>query len=201
VKPSENQGKSSVSQANNNSVSLKLTKPEITANPNELIDIEVFQHWLDNQDSNAQTSFNAFAKDSFSVVESYLYARFLGYKGPISSCEAWLRAHYPKPDHLKVLLFEIAEMQEDIRRLREDIENFAVKRDAGVARIAGMQKELRGTIAQVNTFVSAKDQKSLMLAGADRAISELCTIFKDDAFENVLQEAALSVWAKIQHED
>ena len=30
--------------------------------------------------------------------------------------------------------------------LEEDIENFVVKRDAGVARIAQMQKELRGTI-------------------------------------------------------
>lgn len=175
-------------------------KPGITDNPNERIDIEVFQHWLDNQDSNVQSSFHNFAKEGFSLVESYLYAKFLGYKGEIASCEAWLKKHYPKPDHLKVLLFEIAEMQEDIRRLREDIENYAVKRDVGVARIAAMQKELRGAICQVNSFISNRDQKGLMLAGADRAITELCNIFKDDAFENALQEASLSVWAKLQYD-
>jgi hypothetical protein len=53
-------------------------------------------------------------------------------------------------------------MQEDIRKLREDIENMSVKRDAGVARIASMQKELRGTIAQVEQFTGNKDRKGLI---------------------------------------
>jgi len=110
---------------------------------------------------------------------------------------------YPKPDHLKVLLYEIEQMQEDVRKLRLDIENYAVKRDAGVARIAQMQKEIRGTIAQVDAFVSSKDRKGLLLAGADRAraIRELNSVFKDDPIEGPLQEAAMSVWARIQFED
>lgn len=98
-------------------------------------------------------------------------------------------------------MHEINEMQEDIRKLREDIENFTVKRDAGVARIAQMQKELRGTIAQVDSFVSSKDRKGLLLAGADRALRELGSIFKDDPIEGPLQEASMSVWARIQFED
>jgi peptidoglycan hydrolase CwlO-like protein len=55
---------------------------------------------------------------------------------------AWVNNKFPKPNHLKILLSEIKEMQEDIRKLREDIENFVVKRDVGVARIASLQKEL-----------------------------------------------------------
>jgi len=89
-------------------------------------------------------------------------------------------------------------MQEDIRKLRDDIEMGVVKRDAGVARIASMQKELRGTIAKVEQFTANKDRKGLLMAGADRAIRELLSIFKDDPIEGPLEEASMSVWAKIQ---
>ena len=144
---------------------------------------------------------NAFAEDTFSPIQIYLYAKFLGYEGSIICVDDWVTVNYPKPDHLKILLFEIQEMQEDVRKLREDIENFTVKRDAGVARIAQMQKEIRGTIAQVDTFVSSKDRKGLLLAGADRAIRELQSVFKDDPIEGPLMEASMSVWARIQFED
>ncbi|HAW77363.1 MAG TPA: hypothetical protein DCW74_16720 [Alteromonas australica] len=112
-----------------------------------------------------------------------------------------MQINYPKPDHQKVLIYEIEQMQEDVRKLRLDVENGLVKRDAGVARIASMQKELRGTIAQVDEFVSSKDRKGLLLAGADRAIRELASVFKDDPIEGPLQEAAMAVWAKIQFDD
>ena len=89
-------------------------------------------------------------------------------------------------------------MQEDIRKLREDIENFVIKRDSGVARIAAMQKELRSTIAQIESFNASRDRKGLVMTGADRAIRELLSIFKDDPIEGPLEEASMSVWAKIQ---
>jgi len=85
-----------------------------------------------------------------------------------------------------------------MRKLREDIENMAVKRDAGVARLAAMTKELRGTINQVESFTSSRDRKGLLMAGADQAIRELLMIFKDDPIEAPLQEASMSVWAKMQ---
>ena len=191
--------KEPLQSSSNNSVSQ--TKHEITPRPNERIDIELFDFWVDNLDCDTQQSLLSFAEETFSVIQIYLYAKFLGYRGSITSCEAWVNKKYPKPDHLRVLLFEIDEMQEDIRKLRLDIENYAVKRDSGVARIAAMQKELRSTISQVNTFVSVKDKKSLLLTGADRALRELQSIFKDDIFEEPLREASLSVWAKIQYED
>ena len=89
-------------------------------------------------------------------------------------------------------------MQEDIRKLREDIENFVVKRDSGVARIASMQKELRSTITHVENYTNNKDRKGLLMAGADQTIRELLAIFKDDPIEGPLQEASMSVWAKMQ---
>jgi hypothetical protein len=189
----------------NSSVSANKTKKGITSNRNAHIDsdinVQTFNYWLDNLDSATRESFSAFAADTFSPIQIYLYAHFLGYEGSIICVDDWVKATHPKPDHHKVLLHEINEMQEDIRKLREDIENFAVKRDAGVARIAQMQKELRGTIAQVDSFVSSKDRKGLLLAGADRALRELASIFKDDPIEGPLQEASMSVWARIQFED
>jgi hypothetical protein len=181
--------------------SLKATKPETINRHNKLISIELFATWVDNLDSSTQESFCSFSEDNYSIIECFLYARFLGYTGSISSCEEWVEKYYKKPDHRKILLDEIGEMQEDIRKLREDIENCAVKRDAGVARIASMQKELRGTIAQVEQFTSAKDRKGLLMAGADRAIRELMFIFKDDPIESPLHEASMSVWARMQLEE
>jgi hypothetical protein len=99
------------------------------------------------------------------------------------------------------LINEIEAMQEDIRKLREDIDNGVVKRDSGVARIASMQKELRGTIAQIDLFTGSKDRKGLLMAGADRAIRELLTIFKDDPIEVPLEEASMSVWSHMQMEE
>ena len=92
-------------------------------------------------------------------------------------------------------------MQEDIRKLRESMEDGSVKRDHGVARIAGMQRELRGTIAQVEEFTAVKDRKGLLMAGADRAMREVAFIFKDDPIETPLEEAIMSVWARMQLEE
>jgi hypothetical protein len=161
----------------------------------------LFLTWLENLDEGSRESFFAFAKENYSIIECFLYTRFLGFTGSILECEDWIKQKYPKPDHRKILLSEIVEMQEDIRKLREDIESYGVKRDAGVARIAAMEKELRGTINQVEQYTSSKDRKGLLMAGADRAIRELMFIFKDDPIEGPLQEASMSVWARMQLEE
>ncbi len=198
VKPSERAHKSSVLPQNNNSSSNKKTKSGITNSPSELIDIEIFNLWVDGLNSAEQEAFTAFAADTYSLIEVFLYARFLGYGGSIVACEHWLKTNYKKPDHRKTLLYEIEEMQEDIRKLRADVDEGAVKRDMGVAKIAAMQKELRGTIAQVELFTANRDRKGLLMAGADRAIRELLSVFKDDPIEIPLEEASMSVWAKMQ---
>lgn len=165
------------------------------------IDTSAFEDWFLEQPEDVQESFHAFSCENYSFIECFLYARFLGYVGNIISCEAWIKGQYPKPDHRKTLLLEIEEMREDIRKLREDIENLGVKRDSGVARIAAMEKELRGTINQVEQYTSIKDRKGLLMAGADRAIRELMFIFKDDPIESPLHEASMSVWARMQLEE
>ncbi len=201
VKPSVKVQKNNVALPNKGNSLSKQMKPEITLRPNALIDIEVFESWVDDLDSATQEAFCSFSSDNYSVIECYLYARFLGYNGSIVACEAWVNSNYPKPDQRKKLLYEIDEMQEDMRKLREDVENGIVKRDAGVARIASMQKELRGTIAQVEQFTALKDRKGLLMAGADRAIREILSVFKDDPIEIPLEEASMSVWAHMQLEE
>ena len=201
VKPSVRGQKSPVPQPSSNNSTRSKTKPETTVRRNEHIDIELFDQWVDNLDASTQESFCAFAAENYSVIEVYLYSRFLGYKGTVTACELWVKSNYKKPDHRKKLLFEIEEMQEDVRKLREDVEKGVVKRDAGVARIASMQKEIRGHIDQVEKFTSIKDRKGLLMAGADRAIRELMFIFKDDPIEIPLEEATMSVWARMQLEE
>jgi hypothetical protein len=200
-KPSVKEQQSNEPLLNKPSNTNKKTKLEITAKPNEHIDIEIFDQWVDNLDSSTQESFLSFAEDNYSVIECYLYARFLGYRGSIVGCDLWVNKRYKKPDHRKTLLYEIEEMQEDIRKLREAVEQGVVKRDAGVARIASMQKELRGAILQVEQFTSVRDRKGLLMAGADRAIRELMFVFKDDPIEAPLNEASMSVWARMQLEE
>ena len=201
VKPSVKAPRNPGSPPSSSSSTSSKTKPETTVRRNEHIDIELFDQWVDNLDASTQESFCAFAAENYSVIEVYLYSRFLGYKGTVTACELWVKSNYKKPDHRKKLLFEIEEMQEDVRKLREDVENGVVKRDAGVARIASMQKEIRGHIDQVEKFTSIKDRKGLLMAGADRAIRELMFIFKDDPIEIPLEEATMSVWARMQLEE
>ena len=200
-KPLAEEPKSNEPPLSNNRSTGKRTKPATTARPNELIDIELFDTWVDNLDASTQESFCAFASNNYSIIEVYLYSRFLGYKGTITACDLWVKDNYHKPDYRKKLLYEIDEMQEDVRKLREDVENGVVKRDAGVARIASMQKEIRGHIDQVEKFTTIKDRKGLLMAGADRAIRELMFIFKDDPIEIPLEEATMSVWARMQLEE
>lgn len=201
VKPSEKEPKNNAPLPNKVKSSSNLTRNATTVKPSGRIDIELFDQWVDNLTSAEQEAFNGFAIDSYSVIECFLYARFLGYRGSIVPCELWVKSHYPKPDHRKTLLYEITEMQEDIRKLRADVDDGLVKRDAGVARVASMQKELRGTIAQIESYTASRDRKGLLMAGADRAIRELMAIFKDDPIEIPLEEASMSVWAKIQYEE
>ena len=198
AKPSVKAQQNSALPPNKVSSSNKGTKNEITIRPNELIDIELFDSWVDNLDASTQETFCSFASNNYSVVEIYLYARFLRYQGSITGCELWVQNNYPKADHRQKLLYEIDQMQEDVRKLREDVENLVVKRDAGVARIASMQKEIRGHIEQIDRFTGMKDRKGLLMAGADRAIRELLSVFKDDPIEIPLEEATMSVWAKMQ---
>ena len=66
---------------------------------------------------------------------------------------------------------------------------------------AMLQKELRGAIKQLQDEKVLMDKQGLILAGADRALREMMTIFRDDPIEGPLQEASMGVWTKILQEE
>tara|TARA_R100000781_G_scaffold41165_1_gene28389 strand:- start:478 stop:879 length:402 start_codon:yes stop_codon:yes gene_type:complete len=131
----------------------------------------------------------------------YLYARFLGYKGSIVDCAEWAKTEFKKRNFNQVLEMEIDLMQQDISKLRDGIDLGVVKQDMGAARIAMLQKELRGAIKQLNDEKYLLDKQGLILAGADRALREMLSIFRDDPIEGPLNEASMGVWTKILQEE
>ena len=92
-------------------------------------------------------------------------------------------------------------MQNDISKLRDAIDMGMVKQDMGASRIAMLQKELRGSIKQLKDETILLDKQGLILAGADRALREMLSIFRDDPIEGPLQEATMGVWTKILQEE
>lgn len=131
----------------------------------------------------------------------YLYSRFLGFTGSIVECDEWSKKEYKKRDFNGLLEMEIDSMQQDISKLREAIDMGMIKQDMGTSRIAMMQKELRGAIKQLNDEKILLDKQGLILAGADRALREMLSIFRDDPIEGPLQEASMGVWTKILQEE
>jgi hypothetical protein len=131
----------------------------------------------------------------------YLYARFLGFTGSIVECNEWSQNEYKKRNFNAILEDEIDSMQSDIAKLRDAIDMGMVKQDMGTSRIAMLQKELRGSIKQLNDEKVLLDKQGLILAGADRALREMLSIFRDDPIEGPLQEASMGVWTKILSEE
>ena len=121
-----------------NKSSLKETKKETVNRHNQLIDIDLFNNWVDNLDSATQESFCSFVSDNNSIIEAYLYSRFLGYEGSIAPCDLWIKQNYKKPDHRKKLLYEIDEMQEDISLAGIPLTPYA-KTKKGVKRAAELE--------------------------------------------------------------
>ena len=157
--------------------------------------------WIQGLTSKDRESFLAFCKKVSSPIQMYLYARFLGYTGSIVDCDEWSKKKFKKKNFSEVLEAEIDFMQQDISKLREGIDMGMVKQDMGAARIAMLQKELRGSIKQLEDQKVLLDKQGLILAGADRALREMLSIFRDDPVEGPLSEASMGVWTKILQEE
>ena len=157
--------------------------------------------WIEGLLDKERESFLAFCKKSSSIVHIYLYARFLGYSGKIVECNDWVEKKFKKRNFNQVLEKEIDSMQNDISKLRDAIDMGMVKQDMGASRIAMLQKELRGSIKQLKDETILLDKQGLILAGADRALREMLSIFRDDPIEGPLQEATMGVWTKILQEE
>ena len=157
--------------------------------------------WVSSLTDKDRESFLAFCKQTASPIQIYLYSRFLGFKGTIIECDEWSKKKFKKRNFNILLEQEIDNMQEDIAKLRQAIDMGMVKQDMGTARIAMLQKELRGSIKQIGDEKILMDKQGLILAGADRALREMLTIFRDDPIEGPLQEASMGVWTKILQEE
>lgn len=157
--------------------------------------------WIQSLTDKDRESFLAFCKRTASPIQMYLYARFLGFTGSIVDCNEWSQKEYKKRNFNAILEDEIDSMQKDIAKLRDAIDMGMVKQDMGTSRIAMLQKELRGSIKQLNDEKVLLDKQGLILAGADRALREMLSIFRDDPIEGPLQEASMGVWTKILSEE
>ena len=157
--------------------------------------------WIQGLTDKDRESFLTFCKRTSSPIQMYLYSRFLGFTGSIVECDEWSKKEYKKRDFNGLLEMEIDSMQQDISKLREAIDMGMIKQDMGTSRIAMMQKELRGAIKQLNDEKILLDKQGLILAGADRALREMLSIFRDDPIEGPLQEASMGVWTKILQEE
>ena len=157
--------------------------------------------WLKKLTAKDREAFLAFCKKTKSPIQVYLYARFLGFAGTIVQCDKWAQRKYKRRNFNEVLETEIDSMQVDISNLRDGIQMGMVKQDMGTARIAMLRKELRGTIKQLSDERVLLDKQGLILAGADRALREMLSIFRDDPIEGPLQEASMGVWTKILQEE
>lgn len=157
--------------------------------------------WIETLSDNEKECFYTFCKKHSSPIQMYLYARFLGFTGNIVECDQWQQAQFKKRNLQQILEIEIDNMREDVEKLRQAIDMGMVKQDNGTARIAMLQKELRGAIKQIQDERYLSDKQGLILAGADRALREIVLIFKDDPIEGPLQDAVMAVWTKILAEE
>ena len=157
--------------------------------------------WIQTLSNKDRESFLEFCKKASSPIQMYLFARFLGFQGTVVVCNEWSIKEFKKRDCSQVLESEIDNMRVDIGKLRDAIDMGIVKQDMGAARIAMLQKELRGAIKQIEDKKILQDKQGLILAGADRALREMLSIFRDDPIEGPLQEASMGVWTKILQEE
>ena len=157
--------------------------------------------WIQSLTEKDRESFLAFCKKTASPIQMYLYSRFLGFTGSIVDCDEWSKQEFKKRNFNGILEMEIDSMQQDISKLRDAIDLGMIKQDMGASRIAMLQKELRGSIKQLNDEKHLTDKQGLILAGADRALREMMLIFRDDTIEGPLQEASMGVWTKILSEE
>lgn len=159
---------------------------------------EVIQSFLTSLDQGYRENFLSYVDHTYSVFEIWLYASVLGYEGGFHALENWVNQHYPKLNRREILLAEIIKLESDIDFLRQQVHADLVKPDAAATRIAHLSKELRGHLVEVDKITKGTDRRGLVLAGADKVMRELRSIFKDNEdVTNALELAYESVWAML----
>ncbi len=170
-----------------------------TVDPADLI--PVVDRWLQTLTPGESEHFYEFAKNTFSIVEIFLYASFLGYRGPIVEMERWVSRRFKKLNSRKLLLTEIEQMKIDIDSIRRLVDEGEVRFDVGMARMTMLQKEMRSHIESVEKLSKALDKKTLTLTGADRVLREFEEVFGDDPnISPAIASVSQAVWARLTME-
>jgi|TARA_R110000796_G_scaffold99107_7_gene206996 hypothetical protein len=161
-------------------------------------------NWLGVLEKTQKDAFLHYVKNSTSVIEAYLYARFLrpGFDGSIADLTAWIQEKYPKQDLRKVLLIEIDSLKMDIDNVRQMTVTGMLDYATAATKISVLQKELRSHIQAVRQLTDGVDRRGLLLAGADRCMRELLNSFEESpTMYDLLEEASLVVWSTIEREE
>jgi len=157
--------------------------------------------WLDTLPAGESEDFKEFAEITPSIIEIWVYAGIVGYTGNFTDLSRWVKMKYKKLDRRGILNSEISALHADIQELRMAITGGEIKGSDGAARLAALEKELRSHIETSERFNKTTDKRGLVLAGADRVMREITSIFKDDPqFAEPVDNAINAVWAKIYSE-
>ena len=107
---------------------------------------EQIQAFLAALDNSHREGFLAYAENTYSVYEIWLYACVLGYDGSFPALEKWINKTYPKLNRREIMLAEIVKLEGDIDFLRQQVQADLIKADAAATRIAHLSKELLSLI-------------------------------------------------------
>ena len=157
--------------------------------------------WLDTLPAAESEDFKEFAEVTPSIIEIWVYSGIVGYEGTFNDLSRWVKMKYKKLDRRGILNSEISALHSDIQELRMAITSGEIKGDNGAARLAALEKELRSHIEVSERITKSTDKRGLVLAGADRVMREMTSIFKDDPqFSEPIENAINAVWAKVYSE-
>ena len=157
--------------------------------------------WLDTLPASESEDFREFADATPSIIEIWVYSGIVGYPGTFNDLSRWVKMKYKKLNRREILNSEIAALHSDIQELRMATTSGEIKGDNGCARLAALEKELRSHIETSDRMNRTTDKRGLVLAGADRVMREITSIFKDDPqFAEPVENAINAVWAKIYSE-
>ena len=163
--------------------------------------LNTVDQWLDSIPAADSEDFKEFAEITPSIIEIWVYAGIVGYEGTFNDLGRWVKMKYKKLDRRGILNSEISALHSDIQELRTAITSGEIKGDNGAARLAALEKELRSHIEVSERINKSTDKRGLVLAGADRVMRELSSIFKDDPqFAEPIENAINASWAKIYSE-
>jgi len=157
--------------------------------------------WLDTLPASESEEIRDFAEVTPSIIEIWVYARILQYPGSFNDLARWVKMKYKKINRREILNSEIVALHSDIQELRMAITSGEIKGDNGAARLAALEKELRSHIETSDRMNRTTDRRGLILAGADRVMREIDSIFKDDPqFAEPIDNAIKAAWSKIYSE-